>query len=201
MLALALAVLLLASSVRSSSSSSSSEIRALDAPAVAELVGAAPRAAVLFYAPWCKYSQAFLPHFDALHAGAHGLDGIALGRLDVSQDDDSAALAKQMQVQSYPTLVLFRHGVPTKYSGEYSAEDVGPDRHFTLSQSFPHTNLISRCGLGVGGPAKHGRVSCATDRHGAAGGRIPGGRSLCSLSGSLSLSASVSVSVSVSLCL
>ena len=26
---------------------------------------------------------------------------------------------------------------------------VGPHRHFTLSQSFPHTNLISRCGLGL----------------------------------------------------
>jgi thiol-disulfide isomerase/thioredoxin len=105
-------------------SSASTVIRTLDAPAVAELVGAAPRAAVLFYAPWCKYSRAFLPQFDALRTDAQGLDDITLGKLDVTQDDDSAALAKQMQVQSYPTLVLFRHGVPAKYSGEYSADDV-----------------------------------------------------------------------------
>lgn len=102
----------------------SSAIPALDAAAAADLVGSAARAAVLFYAPWCKYSRAFLPQFDALHATAQDLGDIALGKLDVSQDDDSAALAKQMKVQSYPTLVLFRHGVPTKYSGEYSAEDV-----------------------------------------------------------------------------
>lgn len=102
----------------------SSAIPSLDAAAAADLVGSAARAAVLFYAPWCKYSRAFLPHFDTLHATAQDLGDIALGKLDVSQDDDSAALAKQMQVQSYPTLVLFRHGVPTKYSGEYTAEDV-----------------------------------------------------------------------------
>lgn len=105
-------------------SSASSLIRTLDAPAVAEMVGATPRAAVLFYAPWCKFSRAFLPQFDALHIRAQDLDGVALGKLDVTQDDDSAALAKQMQVDSYPTLVLFRHGVPAKYTGEYSAEDV-----------------------------------------------------------------------------
>ena len=118
------AVLVAALAVSGLLSSASTVVRTLDAPAVTELVAATPRAAVLFYAPWCKHSRAFLPQFDALRTDAQGLDDIALGKLDVTQDDDSAALAKQMQVQSYPTLVLFRHGVPAKYTGEYSTQDV-----------------------------------------------------------------------------
>jgi thioredoxin-like negative regulator of GroEL len=111
-------------SAEAPSAEAPSAIVALDAAALAEVVGSAPRAGVLFYAPWCKFSRAFLPQFDALPTDSDALRGISLGKLDVTQSDDAAALAKQMQVQSYPALVLFRHGIPTKYSGEYSTEEV-----------------------------------------------------------------------------
>ena len=97
----------------------------MTADGLAPLLASAPRAAVLLYAPWCQHSRAFLPRFDELAAVTFAADGtIALAKLDVTESEAAGALAQELGVHSYPALVLFRHGVPSRYRGDHTVEAV-----------------------------------------------------------------------------
>ena len=73
-----------------------------------------------FYADWCAPCRALAPTLDALAAE---LDGqVRIVKVNV---DDEPTLARQYEIRSIPTLVLFVAGEPaTRISGLASAEQL-----------------------------------------------------------------------------
>lgn len=59
-----------------------------------------------FYADWCAPCVALEP---ILHELADEVDDVAFARVDVSEQE---ALSSRLDVQSVPTLVIFRDGAP-----------------------------------------------------------------------------------------
>lgn len=60
---------------------------------------------VLFWAPWCGHCRILLPVVDDLASEYSGL--IKFTKIDL---DKSQGLASQYQVQSVPTMIVFRNG-------------------------------------------------------------------------------------------
>jgi len=61
----------------------------------------------LFYATWCPFSQAFLPHFQK-HAEGSGRDCV---RITI---DEKEALFDKYNVQYMPTVIYFKDGKPER---------------------------------------------------------------------------------------
>lgn len=62
-----------------------------------------------FWAPWCGYCRRLNPIVDTLAA-----DDEALFQMVKINVDDAADLKDQYGVQSIPTLILFKNGVPSE---------------------------------------------------------------------------------------
>ncbi len=88
-----------------------------------EAVQKHPIMMVLFYAPWCSKSKAFLPEYDkaALMADKIGKSYV-LAKVDASSEGQ---VADKMEISMYPVLKLFLNGKPMNYEGkEMNAEAV-----------------------------------------------------------------------------
>ncbi|CAH0748091.1 unnamed protein product [Diatraea saccharalis] len=78
-----------------------------------------------FYAEWCKFSNMLMPIFDEAsdEVSKAGYDPgkVVMGKVDC---DKEGAIATRFHITKYPTLKLFRNGLPAKkeYRGQRSAE-------------------------------------------------------------------------------
>ncbi|XP_063821676.1 endoplasmic reticulum resident protein 44 [Ostrinia nubilalis] len=78
-----------------------------------------------FYADWCRFSNMLMPVFDdaADEVSKAGYDTgkVVMGKVDC---DKEAAIATRFHITKYPTLKLFRNGMPAKkeYRGQRSVE-------------------------------------------------------------------------------
>ncbi|XP_026742447.1 endoplasmic reticulum resident protein 44 isoform X1 [Trichoplusia ni] len=78
-----------------------------------------------FYAEWCKFSNMLMPIFDeaADEVSKAGYDSgkVVMGKVDC---DKEGAIATRFHITKYPTLKMFRNGMPAKkeYRGQRSAE-------------------------------------------------------------------------------
>ncbi|CAG9096453.1 hypothetical protein JYU34_007328 [Plutella xylostella] len=78
-----------------------------------------------FYAEWCRFSNMLMPIFDdaADEVTKAGYDPgkVVMGKVDC---DKEAAIATRFHITKYPTLKLFRNGLPAKkeYRGQRSVE-------------------------------------------------------------------------------
>ncbi|MED6111023.1 Protein disulfide-isomerase 5-2 [Stylosanthes scabra] len=73
-----------------------------------------------FYAPWCGHCKRLSPELDAAAPVLATLkDPIVIAKVDA---DKHTSLAKKYDVDAYPTIMLFNHGVPTEYRGPRKAE-------------------------------------------------------------------------------
>jgi len=88
------------------------------------------RVFALFYATWCPYSMAFLPHFEkhAENGGRHCV------RVTV---DDKASLFDKYRVEYMPTVIFFKNGKVAKRL------DAAP--HVGLSEK-QLLDMLDRCG-------------------------------------------------------
>ncbi|KAH1065056.1 hypothetical protein J1N35_030043 [Gossypium stocksii] len=72
-----------------------------------------------FYAPWCGHCQRLSPQLDEAAPVLAGLkDPIAVAKLNA---DKFTTVARKYEIDGYPTLKLFKHGVPGDYHGPRKA--------------------------------------------------------------------------------
>ncbi|CAL0300660.1 unnamed protein product [Lupinus luteus] len=73
-----------------------------------------------FYAPWCGHCKRLSPELDAAAPVLAALKNpIVIAKVDA---DKFTRLAKKYDVDAYPTILLFNHGIPTEYHGPRKAE-------------------------------------------------------------------------------
>ena len=79
---------------------------------------------VTFYAPWDGHSKSFLKQFHELGT-SHTISSdsrLKFGKVDATVEKE---LAKEFEVETYPQIILFRHGQPKEYKGSLVAESEG----------------------------------------------------------------------------
>lgn len=83
----------------------------------ASFVKTEPFALVLFYAPWCHWSRATLPEFDAVARFMSKVASrpIVLGKVNC---DDNPGVQKSEHILEFPIIKLYIDGKPKQYVGE-----------------------------------------------------------------------------------
>ncbi len=77
---------------------------------------------VKFVAPWCGHCKHLVPAYAAAAKQlAESGSEIKLANVDATVEKE---LAQQFQVQSFPTIKFFRHGVKIDYNGGRSQEEI-----------------------------------------------------------------------------
>ncbi|CAH0720693.1 unnamed protein product, partial [Brenthis ino] len=78
-----------------------------------------------FYAEWCRFSNMLMPIFDdaadEVTKAGYDTGKVVMGKVDC---DKEGAIATRFHISKYPTLKLFRNGLPAKkeYRGQRSVE-------------------------------------------------------------------------------
>lgn len=88
---------------------------ALTGSTYSDFMAAHPLVFVLFYAPWCYWSRAALPEFDAAaKLLSHHDPPVIAARVDCTENEE---LCNQEYIREYPTLRLYVEGVGHLYEG------------------------------------------------------------------------------------
>jgi len=73
---------------------------------------------VEFYAPWCGHCKKLAPEY--AQAATKLKEVVPLAKVD-ADEEGNRPLAQRFGIRGFPTLKLFKNGVPTDYQGERSA--------------------------------------------------------------------------------
>lgn len=80
-----------------------------------DFMAAHPFVLVMFYAPWCYWSRAALPEFDAAaKLLSHHKPLVIAGKVDCTENEEMCAKA---DIREYPTIRLYLEGVVQLYEG------------------------------------------------------------------------------------
>lgn len=88
-----------------------------------------------FFAPWCRHCQALAPEFDTASIQLRD-DGIKLAKVDCTQEQ---SLCSDYQIEGFPTLKVFRNGVPAEYGGSRKADGIVS---YMRKQALPPTSYV-----------------------------------------------------------
>ncbi|KAL9256773.1 disulfide-isomerase 5-2-like protein [Drosera capensis] len=73
-----------------------------------------------FYAPWCGHCKRLAPELDAAAPVLAGLkEPVVIAKIDA---DKYRRISSKYEIDGFPTLEIFMHGVPTEYYGPRKAE-------------------------------------------------------------------------------
>ncbi|KAF9271293.1 protein disulfide-isomerase precursor, partial [Mortierella alpina] len=73
-----------------------------------------------FYAPWCGHCQNLEPEYEAAATQLKEI-GVPLAKVDCTTEKE---LCKQYEVTGYPTLKVFKAGVPKDYKGPRKTDGI-----------------------------------------------------------------------------
>ncbi|KAG0272988.1 protein disulfide-isomerase precursor [Linnemannia exigua] len=74
-----------------------------------------------FYAPWCGHCQNLEPEYDAAAKMLREDEDIQLAKVDCVAEKE---ICKTYEVGSYPTLKIFREGIPREYKGNRKSDGI-----------------------------------------------------------------------------
>ncbi|XXQ32748.1 Thioredoxin domain-containing protein [Plasmodiophora brassicae] len=74
-----------------------------------------------FYAPWCGHCKKLEPELDAAAAQLRGKTEVKFGKVDCTVEKD---LAKEYNIQGYPTIKFFRDGSASEYQHGRGKDDL-----------------------------------------------------------------------------
>ncbi|ESK96047.1 protein disulfide isomerase [Moniliophthora roreri MCA 2997] len=135
-LALALTSVVLADSTEANSSAgAASDVLTLTAQDFEAKVNPESLILVEFFAPWCGHCQALAPQYEQA-ATTLKEKNIKLAKVDCV---DQADLCQANGVQGYPTLKVFRNGIPTDYGGPRKADGIVS---YMIKQSLPAVSEV-----------------------------------------------------------
>jgi len=74
----------------------------------------------LFYAPWCPHCKNMMSEWEKLPKKLNGT-GVQVDKVDC---DANPEVAKDNDVDGFPTIILFKDGKAIPFNGERTAEDI-----------------------------------------------------------------------------
>jgi len=77
---------------------------------------------VEFFAPWCGHCKKLAPEYE-IAATELKKDGISIAKVD-ADTEENRPLAARFEIRGFPTLKVFRNGVPTDYQGERTSRGI-----------------------------------------------------------------------------
>lgn len=114
-----------------------------------DFMAAHPLVFVLFYAPWCYWSRASLPEFDAAaKLLSHHDPPVIAARVDCTDNED---VCNQEYIREYPTIRMYVEGVAHVYEGRRFRThmvhwvDLKVDRDKKLVSAGHLDELVSHC--------------------------------------------------------
>lgn len=123
-----------------SAADAASDVLDLTASTFSSTVDPEPLMLVEFFAPWCGHCQALKPHYEEA-ATALKPEGIKLAKVDCTEEEK---LCSDQDVGGYPTLNVFRKGVPSEYSGTRKADGI---ISYMQKQALPALSEVSAASL------------------------------------------------------
>jgi len=138
-------VMCLAAVVNGAALSADGKVHALSAKTFGKAVSAHPFLFVEFYAPWCGHCKKLAPIWDETAEAAKDLS-VPLAKVDATAEK---SLAEEFEVQSFPTLKLFKgdRKVSNSYNGPQEVKDMvawlGAWQQETLLHTFDKPSAAS----------------------------------------------------------
>ncbi|ORZ18108.1 thioredoxin-like protein [Absidia repens] len=94
---------------------------------------------VKFYTPWCGYCKALAPEYEAAAVALRDMtDKVTMAEVDCSLHEE---LCIDHDIGSFPTIKLFRNGIPTLYDGPRQSHAI---TRYLLRQTQPAVTLLEQ---------------------------------------------------------
>merc|ERR1712080_791532 len=106
-------------------------------------------------APWCGHCKSLAPHYEEA-ATILKKDNIPIAKVDCTVETE---LCSAQRVNGYPTLKVFRNGVPADYSGTRKTDGIVS---YMKKQSLPAVSDVTAENHDEGG--RQGRPDCLRRR-------------------------------------
>jgi protein disulfide-isomerase A1 len=114
--------LLLVSAIYAEAEVDEKDVVVLDNDNFDDTVSKHPLLLVEFYAPWCGHCKKLVPEF-AQAATELKESNVVLAKINVD-DETNRPVGNRFGIQGFPTLKVFRDGIPTEYEGGRNAAEI-----------------------------------------------------------------------------
>ncbi|KAI8826628.1 uncharacterized protein EV422DRAFT_510902 [Fimicolochytrium jonesii] len=94
-----------------------------------------PLSLIEFYAPWCGHCKSLAPEYEK--AATELKASLPLAKVDCTEQTE---LCEKHDIKGYPTLKVFREGVPSEYKGQRKADGIVS---YMKKQNLPPVSILT----------------------------------------------------------